>query len=106
MGIKRAAISMLLGAFWLCASGSQSVAQSMAQTESVGVAGTTLTTLHSFTGTDGETSFAGLVQGKNGNLYGTTNFGGAKNDGEHFQITTAEKLTIRHRFCSIRGSAV
>ncbi len=105
MGIKRSAISMLLAAFWLCASGSQSVAQSMSQTESVGVAGTTLTTLHSFTGTDGEKSFAGLVQGKNGNLYGTTYFGGAKNDGEVFQITTVGKLTTLHSFCSTSGCA-
>jgi uncharacterized repeat protein (TIGR03803 family) len=101
MCIKTSAISMLLAAFWLCASGSQSVAK----TESVGVPGTTLTTLHSFTGTDGEKSFAGLAQGKNGNLYGTTYFGAARNDGEVFQITTAGKLTTLHSFCSTAGCA-
>lgn len=99
MGIKRSAISMLATAFWLCVSGSQSVAQ----TESV--PGTTFMTLHSFTGTDGNKSFAGLVQGKNGNLYGTTYFGGAKNGGEVFQITTAGKLTTLHSFCSTNGCA-
>jgi uncharacterized repeat protein (TIGR03803 family) len=102
MCIKRSAISvLLLAAFWLCGSGPQTVAQ----TESVGVPGTTLTTLHSFTGTDGNKSFAGLVQGKNGNLYGTTYFGGAKNDGEVFQITAAGKLTTLHSFCSTSGCA-
>ena len=97
MCIKGSAISMLLAAAWLCASGSQSVAQ----TESV--PGTTFTTLHSFTGTDGTKSFAGLVQDKNGNLYGTTYFGGSKNDGEVFRITTAGKLTTLHSFCSRSG---
>src|SRR5258708_40000758 len=96
MGIKRPAISMLFAASWLCASGSQSLVQSGAPTESF--PGTTLTTLHSFTGADGSKSFAGLLQGKNGNLYGTTYFGGAKNHGEVFQITTAGKLTTLHRF--------
>jgi uncharacterized repeat protein (TIGR03803 family) len=99
MGIKKSAISMLVAAFWLCVSGSQSVAQ----TESV--PGTTFATLHSFTGTDGNKSFAAVVQGKNGNLYGTTYFGGAKNDGEVFQITTAGKLTTLHSFCSTSGCA-
>jgi uncharacterized repeat protein (TIGR03803 family) len=36
--------------------------------------------------------FAGLLQATNGNLYGTTYFGGAKNDGEVFQVTTSGTL--------------
>ena len=94
MFIKKSAISMLFAAASLCTSGSQSAAQ----TESV--PGTTFTTLHSFTGADGDLSFAGLVQGKNGRLYGTTYYGGANNDGEVFQITTAGKLKPLHSFCS------
>ena len=96
MGIKRSAISMLLAASWLCASGLQSVAQ----TENIP---TTFTTLHSFSGADGTKSFAGLLQGKNGNLYGTTYYGGANNDGEIFQITTAGKLTVLHSFRGADG---
>jgi|HubBroStandDraft_6_1064221.scaffolds.fasta_scaffold140655_2 uncharacterized repeat protein (TIGR03803 family) len=99
MCVKTSAISMLLAASLLCVLGSQGVAQ----TESV--PGTTFTTLHSFAGTDGKESFAGLLQGKNGNLYGTTYFGGAKNDGEVFQITTAGRLTTLHSFCSTTGCA-
>jgi uncharacterized repeat protein (TIGR03803 family) len=101
MGIKTSAISMLLAASWLGASGLQSVAQSAAQTESI--PGTTFTTVHSFSGADGTKSFAGLLQGKNGNLYGTTYYGGANNDGEIFQITTAGKLTVLHSFRGADG---
>jgi uncharacterized repeat protein (TIGR03803 family) len=41
--------------------------------------GGSLTTLHSFDGTDGEASFSGLVQATNGAFYGTT-LRGASND--------------------------
>ncbi len=36
----------------------------------------TLTTLHSFDVTDGESVYAGLLQGTNGSFYGTTYYGG------------------------------
>jgi uncharacterized repeat protein (TIGR03803 family) len=53
--------------------------------------GGTLTTLYSFcpqTGcTDGELPLAGLIQATNGNFYGTTNEGGANNDGVVFGLS-------------------
>jgi len=35
----------------------------------------TLTTLHTFDGTDGELPYSTLLEGTNGDLYGTTEFG-------------------------------
>ncbi len=90
-------ISMMLGALWLCAAATQSLAQTDA------VSSATYTTLHSFTGADGSKSFAGLAQARSGNLYGTTYFGGSSNSGEVFDVTTAGSLTTVHSFCSQSG---
>jgi uncharacterized repeat protein (TIGR03803 family) len=67
----------------------------------------TLTALYSFcfqSGcTDGELPHAGLVQGTNGNFYGTTEYGGANYPGTVFEITPAGTLTTLHAFCSQSG---
>jgi uncharacterized repeat protein (TIGR03803 family) len=47
----------------------------------------TFKTLRSFDDTDGWSLRAGLVQGINGNLYGTTYYGGADNYGTVFEIS-------------------
>ena len=47
---------------------------------------TTITTLASFDGTNGEYPLAGVVMDAQGNLYGTTSSGGAANDGTVFEI--------------------
>jgi uncharacterized repeat protein (TIGR03803 family) len=60
----------------------------------------TLTTLQSFNGRDGSKSFAGLVQVTNGKLYGTTYFGGSKNSGEVFEVTSGGTLATLYSFCS------
>jgi uncharacterized repeat protein (TIGR03803 family) len=78
--------SLTLAALCLCASGSLSAQ--------------TFTTLHSFDGTDGTLSFAGLVQATNGNLYGTTYYGGTANSGEVFEISPRGTLTTLYSFCS------
>ena len=58
------------------------------------------TTLASFNNTNGSYSQAPLVQGFDGNLYGTTDNGGLKTTGTIFKITLAGKLTLVHYFCS------
>jgi len=64
----------------------------------------TLTTLYNFcaqTGCpDGYWPAAGLVQGSDGNFYGTTEYGGAMGSGTVFKITPASTLTTLHSFCS------
>jgi uncharacterized repeat protein (TIGR03803 family) len=71
----------------------------------------TLTTLHSFSYcsqlpcTDGYFPFAGLVQAGNGNFYGTTEAGGATDEGTVFEITPGGKLTTLYSFCSQSGCA-
>ena len=72
----------------------------------------TLTTLHSFDGTDGAYPDAGLVQASDGNFYGTTSFGGTNLDcvffpvlgdigcGTVFKITPEGTLTTLHSFCA------
>jgi uncharacterized repeat protein (TIGR03803 family) len=62
--------------------------------------GGTLTTLHSFDGTDGSNPYAGLVLATDGNFYGTTVAGGAHEEGTIFKITTGGKLTTLYSFCA------
>jgi uncharacterized repeat protein (TIGR03803 family) len=61
----------------------------------------TFTTLHSFSYTDGADPYYGaLVQGTDGNLYGTTSDGGANGGGTVFKITPSGTLTTLYDFCS------
>jgi len=62
------------------------------------------TTLHSFDGADGVTPIAGLVQGLDGNLYGTTVSDGAnQRGGTIFKITPGGTLTTLYSFCVQEG---
>jgi len=65
----------------------------------------TLTTLHSFDGTDGDDPEAGLVQGTDGNFYGTTISGGTNSDGTVFKITPSGTLTTLHSFSGTDGDS-
>jgi len=71
----------------------------------------TLTTLYRFCSqsgcTDGEEPYAGLVQATNGDLYGTTAYGGANcaplGCGTVFKITPTGTLKTLYSFCSQSG---
>jgi uncharacterized repeat protein (TIGR03803 family) len=75
---------------------------------SIALHGQTFATIHSFDGTQGAFPAAGLVQATDGQLYGTTSYGGvncASNTGcgTVFKITPSGKMTTLHTFCTQSG---
>jgi uncharacterized repeat protein (TIGR03803 family) len=56
--------------------------------------------LHAFakSGSDGEIPYAGLIQGSDGNLYGTTYNGGASGLGTVFKVTPSGTETVLYSF--------
>lgn len=65
----------------------------------------TLTVLYAFTGgSDGSNPAAGLVQGKDGNFYGTAYYGGANGFGAVYQVTPGGTQTILHNFNGTDGA--
>ena len=64
----------------------------------------TFSSISSFNGTDGQTPMSeGLVQGLDGDLYGTTEFGGTYSGGTVFKITSSGTLTTLWNFCKVSG---
>lgn len=64
----------------------------------------TLTTLHSFDGSDGAFPMQGPVLGRDGNFYGTTPSGGLagiNGYGTVYKMTPQGTLTTLHEFCSL-----
>jgi uncharacterized repeat protein (TIGR03803 family) len=57
--------------------------------------------VHSFAGADGEEPHASLIQGDDGNFYGTTFEGGANDGGTVFKLTPSGTLTTLYSFCSV-----
>src|SRR3989442_831738 len=58
----------------------------------------TLTTLYSSGGSDGADPNAGLIADASGNLYGTTNSGGANGYGTVFKVTPTGTETVLYSF--------
>lgn len=61
----------------------------------------TFKSLFSFDGTDGSNPFSPLVEGPDGNLYGTTCCGGANGVGTVFKISRSGNLTTLYSFCDL-----
>jgi uncharacterized repeat protein (TIGR03803 family) len=101
VGVLALAISMLAGA---------GAARAAQRDRSATISSSTVTesVLHSFCSQSGSTTYcldgahpeAGLIQGSDGNFYGTTAVGGANYDGTVFKITPGGVLTTLHSFCS------
>src|ERR1700719_3387537 len=77
-----------------------------------GAWGQTLTTLWSFSGDDGAAPYDGLVQGSDGNFYGTAYVGGASTNcfsdgnGTVVRVSPSGSLTTLHSFtCGTDGSS-
>ena len=66
---------------------------------------TAITTLASFDGSDGLEPYAGVTMDASGNLYGTTQFGGANNDGTVFEIASGSTaITVLASFNGTNGA--
>lgn len=64
-----------------------------------------VTVLYSFSGqSDGNYPQSALIQGADGNLYGTTSAGGASQDGTVFKITVSGSLQTLHSFSGSDGN--
>ena len=61
-------------------------------TTAVSVPAQTLTTLHRFDGADGASPAAAMVQATDGDLYGTTCYGGTNGYGTIFKINVYNRL--------------
>lgn len=64
-----------------------------------------LTTLHSFSSSEGTTPEGPLTLASNGIFYGTTVGGGTTGNGTVFKITTKGTLTTLYNFCSLASCA-
>jgi len=65
----------------------------------------TYTNLHYFLTTEGTNVYAGLVQGTDGNFYGTAYSGGANNLGTIFKMAPSGTLTVLHSFEGSDGNS-
>jgi len=66
-------------------------------------AGGTYRLRHAFNGADGSIPLAGVIADNAGNLYGTTETGGANGQGTIFKLAPSGILTTLYSFCSVTG---
>jgi len=64
----------------------------------------TVTTLHSFAGSDGAQPYGGLIQGSDGNFYGMTTTDSSSGHGTVFKITSSGAFTTLHTFAGSDGA--
>jgi uncharacterized repeat protein (TIGR03803 family) len=94
LGAASAALTLVV----VLAAGAVTTQSAQAQTFSV---------LYAFTGgADGGTSFAGLIRDGAGNLYGTTEIGGASGFGTVFKVSKNGKETVLYSFTGTAGDGV
>src|SRR5437762_10614392 len=65
----------------------------------------TFQVLHSFTGPDGNAPQAKLIEGNDGNFYGTTAYGGDHSLGTVFRVTPGGTVTVIYSFCALADCA-
>jgi uncharacterized repeat protein (TIGR03803 family) len=65
----------------------------------------TLTTIHNFSIPGGANPSGALVQGADGNLYGTAHYGGTNLSGTVFKSSTAGATARLYNFCPVTGCA-
>lgn len=63
----------------------------------------TATVLHAFSGPDGATPLAGVIEGSDGTLYGTTYKGGANGTGTIYRIAPDGSFSLLHSFGDVGG---
>ncbi len=63
----------------------------------------TLTTLHTFSGTDGSQPLAPPIQGTDGNLYGVATQAGVNSCGTIYKLTLSGTFTVLYQFDSTHG---
>jgi uncharacterized repeat protein (TIGR03803 family) len=64
-----------------------------------------VTLVYAFARTDGAYPYAGLVEGTDGCLYGTTTSGGSSGGGTVFRVDPAGAVTVLHAFTSSEGTS-
>jgi uncharacterized repeat protein (TIGR03803 family) len=94
--LRKSPFCVPLVGLYLLAHRAPALAQEARDTSSA----TTFTTIDSFDRTDGKLPYAALAQATDGNLYGTTYYGGAASSGNVFKISLAGVLKSSYSLCS------